>query len=197
MSLRASTSSPVARSDATIVSSPVPPSMVMSVSVTSLPPTSVRLRESAPAPHPAYLNANLVIDPNQAITEPRGINRFLPLPTFQKPFFVWRDETVMEQGGNSGRGRDVPVPDLEYFTDYILSPFLGGNGRRPAAGPGILNQGTWENANNFNLVGEESDDFTGGLVGAIALPLMADFWTYCDSPSLPEGNGSLAQVGAR
>ena len=52
-------------------------------------------KESAPAPHPAYVDAVMVINPNLAITEPSGVYRYLPLPAFQKPFFVWRDETVM------------------------------------------------------------------------------------------------------
>ena len=163
--------------------------------------------ETAPAPHPAYLDEVLTIDPGQAITEPTGTNRYLSLPEFQEPYFVWRDETVVEQGGSSGRGKDVadtnngggimrPVIDNSDYNDYILSPFLGGYGAAVSGGGAqglTFNQGTWSNAINFKLLEEfRSERSTGGLVGTIALPLLADFWTYCDSPALPAGNGFLA-----
>jgi hypothetical protein len=37
-----------------------------------------------------------------------------------------------------------------------------------------------------------ADNFTGGLVGNVALPLLADFWTFCDRPDLPVGGGYIA-----
>src|SRR5262245_37072259 len=59
------------------------------------------VRESGADPVPAYVDKPLTIDASLAITEPNGVNRFLPLPRFEKPYFVWRDETVHEQGGNA------------------------------------------------------------------------------------------------
>jgi hypothetical protein len=155
-----------------------------------------RDKESGPAPHPGYVDATMVIDPSQAITEPTGIHRYLPLPAFQKPYFVWRDETVVEQGGETGVGRDVTSVDLPDFNDYIISPFLGGYGASVARGtlPGTLefNQGTWTNAQGWQLIGGLRDIGSAGLMSPIALPLLADFWTYCDSPALPAGNGFIA-----
>ena len=55
------------------------------------------------APHPAFVDRHLVVDPSQAITEPNGVNSYLPLPKFQRPYFVWRDERVMQQGAASRR----------------------------------------------------------------------------------------------
>ena len=141
--------------------------------------------ESGPAPHPAFVDANMVVDPNDAITEPNGINRYLPLPQFQKPYFVWRDETVVEQGGLSNAGSDVDGGSSRDFDDYILSPFLGGYGAKVSAGSGDLNfnQGTWSNASNSNL--QESlargqfhgwtgrcncPAAAGGLLGLLRLP---------------------------
>ena len=148
-------------------------------------------RESAPPPHAAYVDTNMVVDPSQAITEPNGINRYLPLPPFQKPYFVWRDETVEEQGGESG----APGSNL-FHPDYILSPFLGGYGAKLSAanmGELTFNQGTWANEPQYNLQEDSRPDTsTGGMLAAIALPLLADFWTYCDSPELPVGNGFVA-----
>lgn len=147
-----------------------------------------------PAPHPAYVDQRLVIDAALAFTEPNGINRFLPLPEFEKPYFVWRDETVPLQGANSGRGSDV-VNANNNMRPYIVSPFLGGVGRYVTGTATALqfNLGRWYNVQNYQP-GSTSrlDTFTGGLVGTIALPLLADFWTYCDDPDLPEGNGFIA-----
>nr|MCU0294833.1 hypothetical protein [Candidatus Nanopelagicales bacterium] len=48
-------------------------------------------------------------------------------------------------------------------------------------------------APNSNLsAATNRERFTGGLVGNVALPLLADFWTYCDQPDLPAGNGYIA-----
>ena len=56
-----------------------------------------------------------------------------------------------------------------------------------------FNQGTWLNEPQYLLQEDTRPDrLTGGMVGAIALPLLADFWTYCDSPELPENNGFVA-----
>ncbi len=37
-----------------------------------------------PAPHPAYVDQVLTIDASNTIFEPNGVNRYLPLPTFQQ-----------------------------------------------------------------------------------------------------------------
>ena len=51
----------------------------------------------------------------------------------------------------------------------------------------------WNDARSHSLVSPASgDDYTGGLTGNIALPLIADFWTYCDSSELPAGGGYIA-----
>ena len=86
-------------------------------------------RESQPAAHPEYVDHNHGISPNLAFTEPNGVHRYLPLPTFEKPYFVWRDETVVEQGGNSNEGRDTKVPSGNSYIPHIISPFLAGRGR--------------------------------------------------------------------
>ena len=39
----------------------------------------------------AYIDSPLTIDPSDVVLEVNGVNRFLPLPEFQKPYFVYRD----------------------------------------------------------------------------------------------------------
>jgi hypothetical protein len=75
----------------------------------------------------AYVDRPMTIDPATVVYEANGVNRFLPLPTFQKPYFTFRDETVMEQGGDAGQGSDQ---NDAIFPPYILSPFAMGQGRR-------------------------------------------------------------------
>jgi hypothetical protein len=156
-------------------------------------------RQDAPAPHEAYVDQTLVIDQVLAVTEPTGTYRYLPLPLFKKPYFVYRDETVVAQGSSSGEGADRANAN-QNMPPYIVSPFLAGYGRQttPAVGGGLeLTQGFWYNFRNFKLAAGsatagENDAFTGGLVAAVASPLLADFWTYCDDPDLPAGRGFLA-----
>ncbi|MCU0864770.1 MAG: hypothetical protein MUC36_13340 [Planctomycetes bacterium] len=134
----------------------------------------------------------LTIDPASVVFESNGVNRFLPLSTFRRPFFVYRDETVMEQGGRGlASGTDQ---NSSGYTPYIASPFSMGQGRRWLDGPNgvVFANSFWNDLPNQNLTGSNVDQFTGGLVGSIALPLLADFWTFCDSPTLPEGGGYVA-----
>ncbi len=144
-------------------------------------------QEPTRAAHAAFAPSNLPIEQRLALTEPNGINRYLPLPKFQKPYFVWRDELVAEQGGNSRHGNDgqaSPIPP------YIVSPFLNGGGRFVTSGPNGLqtNPGYWNNCQNFRPGSNSSDTATGGLVGAIALPLLGDFQILPDSATLPIDN---------
>lgn len=157
---------------------------------------STNQRQDDPGPFPAYVDQPLVIDQVLAVYEPNGVNRYLPLPTFQKPYFVFRDETVVAQGSASGRGADQPNAN-QTMPPYILSPFLAGFGRYVVMQGGQLNfaQGSWYNVDNYKLNPARrttADPWTQGLVGAVASPLLADFWTYCDDPDLPAGNGFLA-----
>ncbi len=153
----------------------------------------------------AYGNSNsngfpgvpMQIDPSTVVYEPNQVNRYLPLPEFKKPYFVYRDETVVEQGGNSGWAGDLASGSA--YTPYILSPFSMGQGRRwvdIGTGTPPVNQVTfvnsfWNDAINQNLTGSGTE-YTQGLLGNIALPLLADFWTYCDTSELPAGGGYVA-----
>ncbi|MBL8756310.1 MAG: hypothetical protein JNK15_23645 [Planctomycetes bacterium] len=142
----------------------------------------------------AYVDTALTIDPAQVVLENNQVNRFLPLPEFQKPYFVFRDETVIEQGGNAGGGSDLG--SAAGFPPYIVSPFSMGQGRRwvdPNGTPGGVSfvSSFWNDAPNQSLT-SGADNFTQGLVGNVALPLLADFWTYCDSSELPAGGGYVA-----
>jgi hypothetical protein len=147
-----------------------------------------------PPPHPCYQARQLVIDPQQAFLEPSGVNRFLPLPTFDRPYFVWRDQTVNVQGGNSGEGSDVMNAN-QSFAPYILTPFLGGDARKVTVTNGVpsFNNPAWGNFREFWLAQTtRPDNWTGGGLGTIALPLLADFKTLCDDPERPAGNGFIA-----
>jgi len=145
----------------------------------------------------AYVDEPLTIDPSDVVYEVNGINRFLPLPQFQEPYFVYRDETVMEQGGRSDQnsGSDLAAT---LHSPYILSPFEMGQGRHwvDANGqPGDVRfvNSYWNDSRNRMLTnGSQADNYTGGMVGSIGLPLLADFWTYCDSSELPAGGGYIA-----
>lgn len=138
----------------------------------------------------AYIDTPLVIDPATVVYEANQVNRFLPLPAFQKPYFVYRDETVDEQGGNLGSPSDL---NGNTVAPYIASPFNGGQGRRWVDNAGTVQfvNAYWNDATNQSLT-SGADNFTAGLVGNIALPLLADFWTYCDSSELPAGGGYIA-----
>jgi hypothetical protein len=154
--------------------------------------------EHQPGRHPAYLDAVLSINAKDAILEPRGVNRYLPLPKFtdatkgttlNNPLFVWRDELEIVQGGvNGGAATQMnPYP-------YLLSPFMGGFGNRIiGTAPNLtFKDGGWHNANNRSLSTGGNDWITGGCVGTIALPLLADFWNYPDSPEKPVADPFIA-----
>jgi hypothetical protein len=133
------------------------------------------------------------VDPATVVLEPNQVNRYLPLPQFQRPYFVYRDETVVEQGGNSGWAGDLSAGSA--YPPYILSPFSMGQGRRwvDNGNPSTVTfvNSFWNDGINQGLTSTQ-DQFTQGLVGNIALPLLADFWTYCDSSQLPAGGGYVA-----
>ncbi|MCA8957331.1 MAG: hypothetical protein KDC87_14750 [Planctomycetes bacterium] len=155
--------------------------------------------ERQPAPHPAYVDAVLSISAKDAILEPNAVNRFLPLPKFidaskssnlKNPYFVWRDEQETVQGGVSGI---TPQSFAPY--PYLLSPFLSGMGRRitgPSNNLTYQNGGWYNGTNRYLSSGGNGDAITDGLVGTIALPLLADFWTYPDSPQKPTNDPFLA-----
>jgi hypothetical protein len=127
------------------------------------------------------------------VYEVNHVNRFLPLPTFQKPYFVFRDETVVEQGGVSSQGKDTGSGSDH--APYVMSPYANGIGRRWLDDAGTLRfvNSFWNDCVNYSLTNPaQADTFTGGLVGAVGSPLLADFWTYCDSSELPVGNGYVA-----
>ncbi len=160
--------------------------------------------ESQPAPLAAYVDKVMTINPAAVVYETNGVNRFLPLPKFQKPYFVFRDETVVEQGVSQDMqitsdsvfdGTDLGVTGTGAYQPHLLSPFNNGIGRRRAqlmTGLTFVNS-FWNDAPNSSLNATTSRErFTGGLVGNVALPLLADFWTYCDRPDLPAGNGYIA-----
>jgi hypothetical protein len=152
--------------------------------------------ESRPQPYSAYAEtpSPLRIDSAMVVREPNGINRYLPLPQFRRPYFVYRDERVVEQGCRAGSGSDS-VNSSTGWNPYIISPWNHGLGRRAVqvdSGIEFVN-GFWNNGNNHNLRNSgQADLYTDGMVGNIALPLLADFWTQCDSPDLPAGNGYIA-----
>ncbi len=135
-------------------------------------------KEDAPAPHVAYRNKAWVIDPAQFVREPNNINRYAATPRFERPYFTWRDEQVMAQGGNSGLGSDT-LSAARVNEPYILAPFLQGQGRWASVVNNTFrfNLGFWSNAQNIELGGSTRIDVrTGGLLGSIALPLLADVW---------------------
>ncbi|MEE2887945.1 MAG: hypothetical protein VX951_11010, partial [Planctomycetota bacterium] len=148
--------------------------------------------------HPAYIDATMTISPKDAILETNRVNRYLPLPKFidgskasnlKDKYFVWRDEQKHYQGGVNGltAAEHNPFP-------YVLGPFLSGKGRAvtgdPTSTAGLqFIKGAWHNARDWQLRGGEVTDMkTQGCTGTLALPLLADFWTYPDSPDKPVGN---------
>jgi len=155
--------------------------------------------ESQPAPFPAYLDTPMTIDPATVVYEVNRVNRYLPLPTFQRPYFVFRDEKVVEQGCVSNHGKDTGAGSN--YEPYIVSPWNHGLGRRwidttsgtpPVPAVTLVNT-FWNDCINYQLTNpSQQDSFTGGLCGNVSLPLIADFWTYCDSSELPAGNGYVA-----
>ncbi len=155
--------------------------------------------DTRPAPHNAFANtpSNLRIDGQQVVFEPNGRNRYLPLPTFKRPYFVYRDETMVEQGGTCGIGSDVNNTAIS-FLPWILSPWNHGIARRAvqdngATGPITFLNGFWHSGNNYFIrVDTTQDRSTEGLLGNVALPLLADFLVECDSSQLPAGNGYIA-----
>ena len=86
-------------------------------------PTGAGNAVESQAPRRAgYVDTPMTIDPADVVLEVTGVNRFLPLPEFQEPYFVYRDETVVEQGGRSddGIGSDLAATA---HSPYVLSPF--------------------------------------------------------------------------
>ncbi|MEZ5963309.1 MAG: hypothetical protein R3F56_05615 [Planctomycetota bacterium] len=153
-----------------------------------------------PAPHVGYEQHYVVIDAAMAFTEPNNVNRYMPLPPLEKPYFVWRDETVLAQGGRAGLSSDVNNSRrTSGFEPYIISPFLMGGGRyatKTGTTPTLVfNPGRWINGENYNISTanrNQVDRVTDGLVGAIALPLLGDFQMYPDDVNLPDGRGYVA-----
>ena len=146
----------------------------------------------------AFSWTQLRINASDAVREPNGINRFMPLPRFERPYFVWRDETVVEQGGDSDKGSDLTTVQGgligQTYPPYILSPFNNGQGGRWVDQGGVtFVNAYWNDCRNFDLAGPSTRDrFTGGLVGAIGLPLLADFQTLPDNSEEPLGAGFIA-----
>lgn len=159
-------------------------------------PTGSGTAAQSQAPRKAcYLEDPLTIDAAEVVLEPNQVNRFLPLPRFEKPYFVYRDETVIEQGGNSGGNGDLAGTST--YPPYVVSPYSMGQGRRwvdrnGAAGDVAFVNPYWNDGINQNLTSGGGEAFTGGLLGNVALPLLADFWTVCDSSELPAGGGYIA-----
>ncbi|MEM7198841.1 MAG: hypothetical protein AAF628_01145 [Planctomycetota bacterium] len=148
-----------------------------------------RVVEGAVAPHPAFVDQPLRIIPSQAVSGPRGAYAYMPLPAFERPYFVWRDERVLLQGGRSGLGSDTGG-GMTNYQPYILSPFLAGRGRAVELLEGSLAtvDGRWDNRDHHHITARQVDRFTDGLVGAIALPLLADFQVPPDDPDRPASN---------
>ena len=162
-----------------------------------LPTGTGNTAESQSPRRAAYVDKSMTIDPSDVVFEINGVNRFLPLPEFQEPYFVYRDETVVEQGGRADATSGSDLAGT-VSSPYVLSPFSMGQGRRwvdPDGQPGNVRfvSSFWNDSRNRQLSSAGSlDNYTGGLVGNVALPLLADFWTYCDSSELPAGGGYVA-----
>lgn len=146
-----------------------------------------RGRKEAALPHVGFEDATWVLDASLLVTEPNNVNRFAPLPPLQRPLFTWRDERSTAQGGDVRLGSDVRNP-ARTFEPYIISPSLQGMGRMVTLvnGQVMFDFGRWNNAQNYRLGANPlpSDPLTGGLLGAIALPLLVDLQVH------PDGNAS-------
>ncbi len=168
---------------------------------TATPQVDVRPdgQPARPAPHIALATtpSSMRIDAQQVVFEPNQRNRYLPLPAFRRPYFVYRDETLVEQGGACGIGADVNNTAIS-FLPWIISPWNHGVARRAvqdngAAGPIAFLNGFWHSGNNYYIrVDTTQDRSTEGLLGNVALPLLADFLVECDTAQLPAGNGYVA-----
>jgi len=136
--------------------------------------------------------SNWRIEPAAVVYDPTHSNRYLPMPAFRKPYFVYRDETVREQGCTCGLGTDLSAAAM---LPWLVSPWNNGIGRRFVQVGGLAQpvNGFWNSQNNFAIRAGGGEALTEGLVGNIALPLLADFLTECDLPNLPAGNGYVAQ----
>lgn len=150
-------------------------------------------KESGPDRHAAYVDQPMTIDPAAVVLAPGG-NRYLPLPPLRQPYFTWRDQTVMQQGGEIGsNGVPSDTRQNRSHQPYIPSPFRAGRGDATPQGLGPEIRGQWNNFHNLQMQNRNAQDrATGGLLGSIALPLLADFETACDQASLPAGNGYVA-----
>ncbi len=170
-------------------------------------------KDDPPPPHPAFLETNMVIDSGRTFTEPNGVNRYLPLPEFQEPYFVWRDETSTVQGGEAGflnGGGLARSSDTfgQRYAPFIASPFLGGSGRLTTVNSSnsvVTNTGYWGNGSGSSLMGTPGspgtsvlgasrriERFSGGTIAAMGLPLLADFQILPDDPDLPVNGGFVA-----
>ena len=150
-----------------------------------------------PQMHPAYVDRVLTISSTDVVLEANGVNRYLPLPKFQdatvasnlkNPYFVWRDEQEIVQGGDPEFDVVDGNPVKTTPDPALLSPFMGGRGRSVVAntlGNLTFVRGGWYSGGNVHLSNGNRDKLTGGMIGTIGLPLLADFWTYADSEQLP------------
>ena len=157
-----------------------------------------------PLAHPAYVDQVLTISSKDVVLEPNGVNRYLPLPKFQdarassnlkNPYFVWRDEQEIVQGGDPEYDVVNGTPVTTTPDPALLSPFMGGRGRSVVEnnfGNVTFVRGGWYSGGNTNLTSGSLDKLTGGLIGTIGLPLLADFWTYADSEQLPASDPFIA-----
>jgi hypothetical protein len=147
----------------------------------------------------AYADKNMRINPSALVFAANGGSQFLSLPEFEEPYFVWRDETVLEQGGDSDSGSDVTTNPSnaigQTYAPYILTPFRMGQAMGVvdgANGPTLV-RSFWNDARNWQLANNNvRDRFTGGLCGSISMPLLADFQIFYDSTELPVGQPFFA-----
>ena len=152
---------------------------------------SVELR---PEPHVAFQNAVLPINAADTTFDPNGVNRFLPLAPFETRdgLFVWRDETLALQGGRVPHFGDLQnAPEARDVEPYMISPWLNGEGRSlRAEGNNVVPVDGFWNFYAETLLGNPnaSDGSTGGGLGSIGLPLLAEFQVLPDSTSEPVEN---------
>jgi hypothetical protein len=77
--------------------------------------------EEQPDPFPAYVGQVQQIHAASAFFEPQGVNRFMPLPKFQTPYFTWRDQRLMLQGGGDGETK-VASPFVTEWDAANMTP---------------------------------------------------------------------------